>query len=322
MTTSIARDDLVRFLAATGHPPRILGGGAGRRRRALDPDCNHPHGHHLIGWIEVSDAARAARPADRNEPKRTRQATRTHRNDAAECRGDSGRGGGRQGHHHPDLREGRDRGIQAPAGAGGFLGGVVRALQAAHPDPGEGGAAPPRARSSWSRWTSTSTRRIPGQLGIQSIPAVFAFVNGQPVDGFMGALPESPGDGLHRAAHQGPHRRRGEGSAQGRGCGARRRRCGRRRRSLCPAPGRGRRQRAGAGRARARLCGDRRARAGQADARPGAGGQAQRQRGGGRARRARARRAGQVGRPDRGAGAARSRPIRSITRRASIWRSR
>jgi putative thioredoxin len=32
---------------------------------------------------------------------------------------------------------------------------------------------------------------IPGQLGVQSIPAVFAFVNGQPVDGFLGALPES-----------------------------------------------------------------------------------------------------------------------------------
>ena len=32
---------------------------------------------------------------------------------------------------------------------------------------------------------------LPGQLGIQSIPAVFAFVNGQPVDGFLGALPES-----------------------------------------------------------------------------------------------------------------------------------
>src|SRR5215217_8226391 len=31
---------------------------------------------------------------------------------------------------------------------------------------------------------------IPGQLGIQSIPAVIAFSNGQPVDGFMGALPE------------------------------------------------------------------------------------------------------------------------------------
>jgi putative thioredoxin len=32
---------------------------------------------------------------------------------------------------------------------------------------------------------------IPGQLGIQSIPAVIAFVNGQPADGFLGALPES-----------------------------------------------------------------------------------------------------------------------------------
>jgi len=32
---------------------------------------------------------------------------------------------------------------------------------------------------------------IPGQLGIQSIPAVIAFSNGQPVDGFMGALPDS-----------------------------------------------------------------------------------------------------------------------------------
>jgi putative thioredoxin len=32
---------------------------------------------------------------------------------------------------------------------------------------------------------------IPGQMGIQSIPAVIAFSNGQPIDGFMGALPES-----------------------------------------------------------------------------------------------------------------------------------
>ena len=31
---------------------------------------------------------------------------------------------------------------------------------------------------------------IPGQLGIQSIPAVIAFKNGKPVDGFMGAQPE------------------------------------------------------------------------------------------------------------------------------------
>ena len=32
---------------------------------------------------------------------------------------------------------------------------------------------------------------IPGQMGIQSIPAVIAFVNGQPSDGFMGAQPEA-----------------------------------------------------------------------------------------------------------------------------------
>jgi putative thioredoxin len=33
--------------------------------------------------------------------------------------------------------------------------------------------------------------QIAGQLGVQSIPAVFAFQRGQPVDGFMGALSES-----------------------------------------------------------------------------------------------------------------------------------
>ncbi|HRE19666.1 MAG TPA: thioredoxin [Rhabdaerophilum sp.] len=33
--------------------------------------------------------------------------------------------------------------------------------------------------------------QIAGQLGVQSIPAVFAFDRGQPVDGFVGALPES-----------------------------------------------------------------------------------------------------------------------------------
>lgn len=32
---------------------------------------------------------------------------------------------------------------------------------------------------------------IPGQLGIQSIPAIVAFADGRPVDGFMGAVPES-----------------------------------------------------------------------------------------------------------------------------------
>jgi putative thioredoxin len=33
--------------------------------------------------------------------------------------------------------------------------------------------------------------QIPGQMGIQSIPAVIAFADGKPADGFMGAVPES-----------------------------------------------------------------------------------------------------------------------------------
>jgi len=36
-----------------------------------------------------------------------------------------------------------------------------------------------------------SNPAIAGQLGVQSIPAVYAFAGGRPVDGFMGALPES-----------------------------------------------------------------------------------------------------------------------------------
>ena len=42
--------------------------------------------------------------------------------------------------------------------------------------------------------------QIPGQMGVQSIPAVFAFQDGRPVDGFMGALPEVAHQIVHRAA--------------------------------------------------------------------------------------------------------------------------
>ena len=38
MTTSIGRDDLLRFLEATGHPPRLVPLAAG----AAPPDCNQP----------------------------------------------------------------------------------------------------------------------------------------------------------------------------------------------------------------------------------------------------------------------------------------
>jgi putative thioredoxin len=52
---------------------------------------------------------------------------------------------------------------------------------------------------------------IAGQLGIQSIPAVIAFKNGQPVDGFMGAVPESQiKEFIDRVAGKGAGPRLGE----------------------------------------------------------------------------------------------------------------
>lgn len=46
---------------------------------------------------------------------------------------------------------------------------------------------------------------VAGQLGIQSIPAVIAFKNGQPVDGFMGAIPEGQiAEFINRVAGAGP----------------------------------------------------------------------------------------------------------------------
>jgi putative thioredoxin len=45
---------------------------------------------------------------------------------------------------------------------------------------------------------------IPGRLGVRSIPAVIAFQRGQPVDGFMGALPEREVKGFIERIAGGP----------------------------------------------------------------------------------------------------------------------
>ena len=164
---------------------------------------------------------------------------------------------------------------------------------------------------------------IPGQLGIQSIPAVIAFVNGQPVDGFMGALPEGQvtaflerltkdriggeAQDLLKAADAALVDGDPAGAAELYAAAARRRQ----------------HQRACARRAGALLCRNRRAstRREQTLAH-GAGEQAQRNRSGRRARGARPRRAGQVGRAVCPNSNRKSPPTRSITRRASISRSR
>ena len=46
-TTTIARDGLMRFLEATGHPPSDRGDFG--RLRAENPDCIRPQSLHLIG---------------------------------------------------------------------------------------------------------------------------------------------------------------------------------------------------------------------------------------------------------------------------------
>src|SRR3977135_2151209 len=49
-------------------------------------------------------------------------------------------GGSDQGNHDPDLREGRHRGIEAPAGADRLLGAMVWPMPPAHAGAGEGSA--------------------------------------------------------------------------------------------------------------------------------------------------------------------------------------
>ena len=54
---------------------------------------------------------------------------------------------------------------------------------------------------------------IAGQLGIQSIPAVIAFKDGQPVDGFMGARSREPDPRVHRPGGRQGWRRAGVAEA-------------------------------------------------------------------------------------------------------------
>ena len=116
--------------------------------------------------------------------------------------------------------------------------------------------------------------QIAGQLGVQSIPAVFAFQRGQPVDGFMGALPESQIKGfIERLV--GPARPERGGGDSGRGrrssppAGDHRRR----RRALCRRAGAGSGERGGAGGPREAACGGGRSRGREALPRHGAGGE-------------------------------------------------
>ncbi len=107
--------------------------------------------------------------------------------------------------------------------------------------------------------------QIAGQLGIQSIPAVIAFDKGQPVDGFVGALPESQVRGfIERLV--GPLTAAADelvAKAEAAAAGGRRRR---RRGALCARADRGREQPQGDRRPGEAACRGRRPRSGQGGA--------------------------------------------------------
>ena len=220
MTTSIKRDDLVKFLESTGHEPRIERV-SGRAPAAPDP----------IAFGAPDDPFNPAWNRDLGPQWPERRGTMLQNGGAMTAAAERG-----QGHDHAGLHEGRDRGIQAPAGAGGFLGALVRALQAAHADPGkggEGGQGQGQARQDEHRRASGHPRPDghpvdPGGDRLRQRPA------GRRLHGRAAG---KPGGRLPRAAHQGQDRRRGTGSAEGGRCGAGRRQCRRRGRHLCAGAG-------------------------------------------------------------------------------------
>ena len=94
-----------------------------------------------------------------------------------------------EGCHYRELWRRRHRGIGASASSGGLLGALVRTLQAARAVL-EQIVKAAGGKVKLVKMNIDEHPEIPGRLGVRSIPAVIAFQRGQPVDGFMGALPE------------------------------------------------------------------------------------------------------------------------------------
>ena len=141
-----------------------------------------------------------------------------------------------------ELHGRRGRGVPDHPGHRRFLGHLVRPLQTARARRWKRRSPPPRAGEAGQGRYRQEPRGYAGQLRVQSIPAVFAFVDGKPVDGFMGALPDSQVKNFvtGRQGRRRPMRgRRPAGAGQG---ALEAGRHGRRRPGLCPGAAAGSRQ--------------------------------------------------------------------------------
>ena len=122
-----------------------------------------------------------------------------------------------QEHHHQGLRARRDRRLARGAGAGRFLGAVVRPLPAAHPRPGKGGArGEGRGQAGQAQYRRASAD--PGADGRAVDPRGVCLQRRPARRRLHGRAARSARQGLHRAAdrrHGGRHRRRSRGRRGG-----------------------------------------------------------------------------------------------------------
>jgi hypothetical protein len=96
-----------------------------------------------------------------------------------------------QGRLRRQLHGRRDRGFEDPTGHRRLLGPLVRSRAASWARPSRRLSLAAKGAVKLVKIDIDKNPAYAGQLRVQSIPAVFAFVDGQPVDGFMGALPAS-----------------------------------------------------------------------------------------------------------------------------------
>ena len=185
-TTGLASADLVMFLRATGHEPMVVALGQD------EPPLNNPRAPPFKRKAGIAPASPVRRAGDEEHGNVS--------GSGAPTRGQS------EGRHDRVLQGGRVGGVDAPAGAGRFLGALVRSLQAARAGAGEGGRRL-KGKVTLVKMNIDDHPQIAGQLGIQSIPGRHRVRQGPAGRRLRRRAAGKPDARLHRAAGR-PARRR------------------------------------------------------------------------------------------------------------------